>query len=302
LGRAEDLHYVLNNTSTLYGNRQGRMKVMEWLLQCEDKEQRAAALKMVTERADSAGPGEAAALLEKLTDRAERSGFLDNMLQRYGGTKGWDTLVNSIKSEPGNGTESMGASGAAWHLAQKSVPDALKWADGLPADGRRTAAYAGAYSVWVRQDAEAATAAALALPEGPERTEALATVGSIQGERFPEETLAWSRTLGMQERVRILTKLTDGLMLHHGDQARAEAVQLLAAGAGGNAAFREALLRMMPDVNTPGGVKTAMAWVQQIPPGDSRRELISKLGDGSCSSLPEVKAWMDALPPRDRGP
>jgi hypothetical protein len=105
----------------------------------------------------------------------------------------------------------------------------------------------------------------------------------------------------MQERVRILTKLTDGLMLHHGDQARAEAVQLLAAGAGGNAAFREALLRMMPDVNTPGGAKTAMAWVQQIPPGDSRRELISKLGDGSCGSLPEVKAWMEALPPRDRG-
>ncbi len=301
--KEDDMKYALTNSSKLYGTPAGRKSVMEWALQRERKEERAAGLSMLADRMPSNSPEEAVSLLGMIGDRAERDLYLTAMLKRFGGRDDREKLLTLIESEPGTGRESFGAASAAQHLAEKkSVKAAIEWADSLPADGRRAAAYAGAWSVWTRQDADAAAAAVLALPAGAERTAAAASVAGVRGARFPLEALEWSRTLSPPERAGILPILAEGLRQHHAVEAREEAVQILRMqpAAANEPAFQKAVLGLMPETGTASGTKAAMLWLDKVPAGSLRRDLIAALQSAVHGAPAEVTAWLEKQPASER--
>lgn len=221
-----------------------------------------------------------------------------------GKEEGWEKLLTVIAAEPAGGREGMGAAGAASSLVERKSPrEALKWADSLPGDGRRLAAYEGAYGAWARLDGEAAMASALALPAGPERTEALVAVGVIKGARFPAETLVWSRGLGGVERARLLTALTDSLLPRQADETRAEVGKVLAVypAAGEDAAFREAVARMIPGDCGYNATETrkTLDWVDSLPASAMKRNLVALVSEKQ-GIAPEIKAWLEKLPAGER--
>ena len=301
--KEDDMKYALTNSSKLYGTPAGRKSVMEWALQRERKEERAAGLSMLADRMPSNSPEEAVSLLGMIGDRAERDLYLTAMLKRFGGRDDREKLLTLIESEPGTGRESFGAASAAQHLAEKkSVKAAIEWADSLPADGRRAAAYAGAWSAWARQDADAAAAAVLVLPAGAERTAAAASVAGVRGARFPLEALEWSRTLSPPERAGILPILAEGLRQHHAGEAREEAVQILRMqpAAANEPAFQKAVLGLMPETGTASGTKAAMLWLDKVPAGPLRRDLIAALQSAVHGAPAEVTAWLEKQPASER--
>ena len=223
------------------------------------------------------------------------------MLDRYRtyGEGEWEKLLPYIEREPGNANGSMGAGVAAQQLAkQKSVKEALAWADSLPPDDRRAAAYGGVWDTWFQQDAGAASAAALELPIGPERLAAAGAIARIIGNRTPMEALNFTRQLSATERVKIFPALADGLKQHNAADAREEIVQLAPAAAD-EAAFAQSAIALLPDIDTATGQKQAMRWLDQLPAGNLRRELIQSLRKDYSKKPAEFTEWLARQPAAD---
>lgn len=301
LASEKDMAYALNNASKLYGSAAGRKSVMEWAMSREVKAERAAGLAMLRQQMHSIDQKEAVGLLSLISDGSERGTFLEAMLDRYRtyGEGEWEKLLTYIEKEPGNANGSMGAGVAAQQLAkQKSIKEALAWADSLPPDDRRAAAYGGVWDAWFQQDAGAASVAALELPIGPERLAAAAAIARTIGNRTPIEVLNFTRQLSATERVKIFPALADGLKQHNAADAREEIVQL-APAASDEASFAKSAVALLPDIDTATGQKQAMRWLDQLPAGKLRRELIESLRRNSSAKPAEFTEWLARQPAAD---
>ena len=298
LASENDMAYALNCCSKLYPSAAGRKSVMEWAMSREVKAERVAGLTMLRQRMYAIDQKEAVGLLSLISNGAERGLFLEAMLDRYRtyGDGDLEGLISFIEKEPGNANGSMGAGVAAQQLAkQKSVKEALAWADSLPPDDRRAAAYGGVWDAWFQQDAGAASAAALELPNGPERLAAAGAIARTIGNRTPIEALNFTRQLSTTERVKIFPALADGLKQHNAADAREEIVQLAPAAAD-EASFAKSAVALLPDIDTATGQKQAMRWLDQLPAGKLRRELIESLRRNSSAKPAEFTEWLARQP------
>lgn len=280
LKKEDDIKYALTNSAALYASQKGRASVMDWLLLRTEPAERRAGVGMLADRMHSMNIPEATGLLSRLTDRAERSRFLDAMLLRFGDDKDSGKLLDLIAAEPAGGNESLGAGAAAYHIAEKkSVKEALAWAETLPADGRRAAALAAAYSEWTRRTPDAALRAALALPPGDERTAVCTQAAITRSEHDAAAALQFSQSLGPDERAAIFPQLAEKLRSHQSAEARAEAVWLLTQrpALAGDSKFAESMDSLLPDTSTPTGARTARDWVNQLPAGNLRSRLENQI-------------------------